>query len=56
MNLDKTALNFALLVFLGLATVTGTHPVLVPLFKIGATIAAWQFMSGFLTHLRQPKN
>lgn len=56
MNLDKTALSFALLVFLGLATVTGTHPVLVPLFKIGAAIAAWQFMSGFLTHLRQPKN
>lgn len=56
MNLDKTVLNFALLVYLGLSTVTETHPVLIPLFKIGAAIAAWQFMSGFLTHLRQPKN
>ncbi|MGG5276323.1 hypothetical protein [Pseudomonas syringae pv. coryli] len=56
MNLDKTVLSFALLVYLGLATVTETHPVLIPLFKIGAAVAAWQFMSGFLTHLRQPKN
>ncbi|WP_411566847.1 hypothetical protein ACLIN3_27445 (plasmid) [Pseudomonas orientalis] len=48
MKIDKTALSFALLVYLALATVTETHPVLMPLFKIGAAIAAWQFMRGFL--------
>lgn len=40
---------------LALATVTETHPVLMSLFKIGAAITAWQFMSGFLAYLRSLK-
>lgn len=55
MKIDKTVSSFALLVYLALATVTETHPVLMPLFKIGAAISAWHFMSGFLAYLRPTK-
>mgnify|MGYP003645148849 CR=1 len=48
----NTAFSFAILVYLALSAITETHSGLMPFFKIGAAMAAWQFMRSFLADLR----